>query len=174
MSDAIYEFKAKASELKEFGRKNGFTVQIDTESYPVKISIYATRKSGGQMSLFDEKTYTEDEEKTPGLQFIFYEKIELKTQDDFAASEEVFSKLKNLSKEVNRLYLNAFCQKLTEARKLAPLTIDDFPEVQPSEQGWRKKVSFDAVVYGEELVERVNRMIEERTTVKQGFFGEDD
>ena len=173
MSDAIFEYKNKASELKEFGRKNGFKVYIDTETYPVKISIYENR-GNGQMSLFDEKTDAADEEKTPGLQFIFYEKIELKTQDDFAASEEVFSKLKNLSKEVNRLYLNAFCQKLTEARKHDPLTLDDFPEVQPCDQQYREKTAFISVVSGDELVARVNRIIEERTTIKQGFFGEDD
>lgn len=173
MSDAIYEYKAKAQELKEFGRKNGFIVYINTEGYPVKISIYA-KQGGGQMSLFDNNSEAADEEKTPGLQFIFYEKIELKTQDDFAASEEVFSKLKNLSKEVNRLYLNAFCQKLTEARKRAPLTLDELPEVQPCDQQYREKTAFISVVSGDELVARVNRIIEERTTVKQGFFGEDD
>lgn len=173
MSDAIYEYKAKAQELKEFGRKNGFTVHIDTEGYPVKISIYA-KQGGGQMSLFDNNAETADEEKTPGLQFIFYEKIELKTQDDFAASEEVFSKLKNLSKEVNRLYLNAFCQKLTEARKRDPLTLDDFPEIHPCDQQWREKRAYITVTYGEELMEKINRIIGERTTVTQGFFGEDE
>lgn len=55
----------------------------------------------------------------------------------------------------------------------APLTLDDLPEVQSCDQQYREKKAFISVVSGEELVARVNRIIEERTTVPQSFFGED-
>ena len=48
--------------------------------------------------------------------------MEIKTQDDFGVSEEVFNKLKTLAKEVNRLYLNAFCEQVRD--KIAHATND--------------------------------------------------
>lgn len=118
---AIFSYKQKVSELKEYVKKNtGLVVHINTEAYPVVISFF--KKGTEQLNLFDKHVEDEDKGKTPGLQFIFYEKMEIKTQDDFGVSEEVFNKLKTLAKEVNRLYLNAFCEQVRD--KIAHATTD--------------------------------------------------
>lgn len=118
---AIFSYKQKVSELKEYVKKNtGSVVHINTEAYPVVISFF--KKGTEQLNLFDKHVEDEDKGKTPGLQFIFYEKMEIKTQDDFGVSEEVFNKLKTLAKEVNRLYLNAFCEQVRD--KIAHATND--------------------------------------------------
>ena len=118
---AIFSYKQKVGELKEDVKKNtGLVVHINTEAYPVVISFF--KKGTEQLNLFDKHVEDEDKGKTPGLQFIFYEKMEIKTQDDFGVSEEVFNKLKTLAKEVNRLYLNAFCEQVRD--KIAHATND--------------------------------------------------
>lgn len=110
---AIFSYKQKVGELKEYVKKNtGLVVHINTEAYPVVISFF--KKGTEQLNLFDKHVEDDDKGKTPGLQFIFYEKMEIKTQDDFGVSEEVFNKLKTLAKEVNRLYLNAFCEQVRD------------------------------------------------------------
>lgn len=110
--DALFNFQTKVRELKDYVRKNTkLSVSVDVSEYPVKISFYV---GDTQLTLFDSPT--EESEGIPGVQFIFYDKIEIKTQDDFGVSEEVFNKLKTLSKEINRLYLHAFCAHFNSIR----------------------------------------------------------
>ena len=103
---AINDYRAKVDELNEYVRKNtGLTVMIVTENYPITISFFRERE---QVSLFDEGI----DDSTPGMQFIFNEKMLIRTQENFGISEEIFNKLKSLSKEINRLYLHAFRERM--------------------------------------------------------------
>ena len=110
----LYLFQRAVQALKTFVSDNTkLSVYVDVQNYPVKISFYEENK---QIS-FDDTEDTEAGERVSGLQFVFYDKMQIKTQEDFRVSEETFNKLKNLSKEVNRLYLNAFFEKFDTFRK---------------------------------------------------------
>lgn len=109
----IILYQGKAKELIDYAKKEAnLSTVINTDAYPVRISFFS---KGEQMDLFSYKDGEEEQSGgTPGLEFVFYDKIEIKTNDNFHISEEAFNKLKNLSKEVNRLFLNAFCQQVKE------------------------------------------------------------
>lgn len=61
---AIFSYKQKVGELKEYVKKNtGLVVHINTEAYPVAISFF--KKGTEQLNLFDRHVEDEDKGKTP-------------------------------------------------------------------------------------------------------------
>lgn len=151
-------FKKSVSALKNYVSENtSFSVDIDVSSYPVKVTFYEESR---QMTIGDEAT---DCENASVLQFIFYDKLTIKTQEDFRISEEVFNKLKTLSKEVNRLYLNAFFEKLDGFRKNIAQTFNrcnGIDKIGKSSESWDKKEFFLAVVHPQTVVDSLVDMIE--------------
>lgn len=155
---ALYQFNKAAQALKSYVSENtSFSVDIDVTSYPVKVTFYEETR---QMTIEDNPA---ESEKTSVLQFIFYDKMTIKTQEDFHISEEVFNKLKTLSKEVNRLYLNAFFEKFDAFRKNIAQSFsrcDGIQKIGKSSIGWEKKEFFLAVIYPQKIVDSLVDMIE--------------
>lgn len=126
MAGAIRLFEKAVNTLKNYVSENtSLSVIVNTSSYPVKISFVESSK---QMSVFDEDN---GGESAAELQFVFYDKMQIKTQEDFSVSEEVFNKLKSLSKEVNRLFLTAFFEKNGELHKKVGQYLDECAGVEP-------------------------------------------
>ena len=100
----IKKLEVKIAELKDFIKtETDLDVKIHAESYPLSIEFY-----DAQIGMFDE----DKPEDTPTLRFVFSEDMKITTEENFTVGEKVFNKLKSLSKEINRLYLNAFREEL--------------------------------------------------------------
>ena len=155
---ALNLFKKAVSALKNYVMEStSFSVDIDVSSYPVKVTFYEESR---QMTIEDNSA---EGENASVLQFVFYDKMTIKTQEDFRISEEVFNKLKSLSKEVNRLYLNAFFEKLDAFRKNIArefYNCNGIEKIGKSSQSWDKKEFFLAVVHPQAVVDRLVDMIE--------------
>lgn len=151
-------FKKSVSALKNYVSENtSFSVDIDVSSYPVKVTFYEETR---QMTIEDGAT---DSENASVLQFVFFDKMQIKTQEDFHVSEEIFNKLKNLSKEVNRLYLNAFFEKLDGFRKDIVQSFNrcnGIDKIGKSSESWDKKEFYLAVVHPQTIVDSLVDMIE--------------
>lgn len=155
---ALYMFNKAVSALKNYVSENTpFSVDIDVTSYPVKVTFFEESR---QMTIEDNAA---DGEKTSVLQFVFYDKMTIKTQEDFRISEEVFNKLKSLAKEVNRLYLNAFFEKFDSFRKNIAQSFsrcNGIDKIGKSSESWDKKEFFLAVVHPQAVVDSLVDMIE--------------
>lgn len=155
---ALYMFNKAVSALKNYVSENTpFSVDIDVTSYPVKVTFFEESR---QMTIEDNAA---DCEKASVLQFVFYDKMTIKTQEDFRISEEVFNKLKSLSKEVNRLYLNAFFEKYDAFRKNIAQSFNrckGIDKIGKSSESWDKKEFFLAVVHPQAVVDSLADMIE--------------
>lgn len=158
--DTLYLFQRAVQALKTFVSDNtALSVYVDVSNYPVKISFYEENK---QIS-FDDTEDREAGDRVSGLQFIFYDKMQIKTQEDFKVSEETFNKLKNLSKEVNRLYLNALFEKFDTFRKSIAKNINDckgIKKIGNSATSYDGKEFFLAVVMPQEIICRLVESIE--------------
>ncbi len=123
----LAKYQGKVAELKEYAKKTcGLDTAIRSNKYPFAI-VFMSGKHG-QMSLFDN-VETEAENGEKKIVLVFTDKMSMKTSGDITISEEAFNKLKNLSKEVNRLYLNAFCQHVLEYfPDAAPINAEAFPD----------------------------------------------
>ena len=155
---ALNLFKKAVSSLKNYVTENtSFSVDIDVTSYPVKVTFFEESR---QMTIEDNSA---DTEKTSVLQFVFYDKMQIKTQEDFRISEEVLNKLKSLAKEVNRLYLNAFFEKLDSFRKNIAREFNQckgIEKIGKSAESWDKKEYFLAVVHPQAVIDRFVDMVE--------------
>lgn len=151
MTGAIQLFKKAVNTLKNYVSENtSLSVIVNTTSYPVKISFIESSK---QMSVFDDDNGSENAAE---LQFVFYDKMQIKTQEDFSVSEEVFNKLKSLSKEVNRLFQNAFFAKNSKMQENILKYLDECAGIKPignPATSWQGKEFFLAVVTPQEIVE---------------------
>lgn len=161
MLHAVYLFQDAVQTLEKYVKENTtLSVHIDVSSYPVRISFLNENK---QMSMFVEEESEKDYETAAELQFIFYDKIQIKTKEDFSIAEEVFNKLKNLSKEVNRLFLNAYFEKSNEARRNI---MQDFSEckgiskIGKSAVGWEGKEFYLAVVKPQDILNSFIKYLE--------------
>ena len=100
----INKLRAKIKELQTYVEGNTyFNIKIKTSEYPLSISFYED-----QIDAFSENT----SEISPSLTFVFDDKMRIITAENFKIKEKVFDKLKNLSKEVNRLYLHSFREEI--------------------------------------------------------------
>ena len=102
--NTITKLQSKIHELRNYIEENtDLEVEIETSQYPITISFYEC-----QCSMFaDENT-----DAVPSLCFIFEDEMRIVTAEELKITETVFNKLKNLSKEVNRLYLHAFREEI--------------------------------------------------------------
>lgn len=143
--------KKAVSALKNYVMENTmFSVDIDVSSYPVKVTFFEEAR---QITIEDNLA---DVEKTSVLQFIFYDKMTIKTQEDLRISEEVFNKLKSLAKEVNRLYLIAFFENFNNVEENIASVIHSTPGVYKFEKGnvgWDGYLHFMAFVRPQRIVE---------------------
>lgn len=155
---ALDLFNKAVTTLKNYVMENTpFSVDIDVSCYPVKVTFYEEDR---QMTIEDEAT---DNENVSVLQFVFFDKMQIKTQEDFRVSEEVFNKLKNLSKEVNRLYLNAFFEKFDAFRKNIAQSFsrcNGIDKIGKSSEAWDKKEFYLAVVHPQDIIDSLAKMIE--------------
>ena len=155
---ALKLFNKSVSALKNYVMENtSFSVDIDVSSYPVKVTFFEESR---QMTIEDNAA---DCENTSVLQFVFYDKMQIKTQEDFRISEEVFNKLKSLAKEVNRLYLNAFFEKFDAFRKNIAQSFSrcaGIDKIGKSSERFDKREYFLAVVHPQAVVDSLVDMIE--------------
>lgn len=101
---AINKLKSKVRELSNYVSENtNLEVEIQSSQYPMSISFYET-----QIDAFSGDT----SDGVPSLCFIFDTEMRIVTTEGFKINEATFNKLKNLSKEVNRLYLHSFREKI--------------------------------------------------------------
>lgn len=156
---ALNLFKKAVSALKNYVMENtSFSVDIDVSSYPVKISFYEESR---QLSINSEEAAGINE--IAGLQFVFYDKMQIKAQEDFHVAEKTFNKLKNLSKEVNRLYLNAFFAKFDSFRKEIAESLNDcggFDIIGNTSKNWQGKEYFLAIVRPQDIIDSLVKKIE--------------
>jgi hypothetical protein len=105
---AINKLKEKIEELRNYVNGNtGFSMEIHSSAYPMSIEF----RKGPQIGLLDENV----SENSPSLCFVFDDEMRIITTEDFKINEAVFNKLKNLSKEINRLYLHSFREEFDKA-----------------------------------------------------------
>ncbi len=128
----INKLKKKIEELQEYvSETTVFGVKIRTSTYPVQIEFYES-----QIDMF-----TEDIQDTaPTLCFVFDDEMRIITAEDFKISETVFNKLKNMSKEINRLYLHTFREEIDKVIKPMWNTLDG------SQVALYRKKSFDELM----------------------------
>lgn len=155
---ALNMFNKAVSALKNYVVENtSFSVDIDVSSYPVKVTFFEESR---QMTIEDDAAECE---KASVLQFVFYDKMQIKTEEDFRISEEVFNKLKSLAKEVNRLYLNAFFEKFDSFRKNIAQTFNScngIDKIGKSSESYDKKEFFLAVVHPQIVIDNLVDMLE--------------
>lgn len=107
--NTINKLKGKIKELQNYVEDNTcFSIEIRTSEYPVSISFYEN-----QLDVFAEDV----SEAAPSLCFVFDDEMRIITAENFKINETVFNKLKNLSKEVNRLYLHSFREEIDKVIK---------------------------------------------------------
>lgn len=105
----INKLKKQIQELQNYVAENTFFgVKIQSTNYPVQIEFYEN-----QIDMFSEDV----QESAPTLCFIFDDEMRIVTAEDFKISETVFNKLKNMSKEINRLYLHSFREEIDKVIK---------------------------------------------------------
>lgn len=152
MNNALYLFESEVETLKKYVRENTtLSVFVDTSSYPVKISFFEDYK---QITFFDNEEKQENSDRAAELQFIFHDKMQIKTQEDFGISEEVFNKLKNLSKEVNRLFLNAFFEKMNYLKNNIEKTFGKgISKIGASSTSYDGKEFYLAVIYPQVVID---------------------
>lgn len=128
----IIKLKYKVSELKKYVEENTqFSVEIRSTKYPVSISFYENK-----IDLFSE----EITDTVPLLCFVFADEMSITTTEDFKISEAVFNKLKNLSKEINRLYLHSFREEIE--RTIVPM----WDTIDGSQVCFYRKSAFDQLM----------------------------
>lgn len=102
--NTINKLKNKIKELQNYVEENtNFNVEIQSSQYPMSVSFYEN-----QIDLFSEDI----SDTAPSLCFVFDDEMRIITAENFKINETVFNKLKNLSKEVNRLYLHSFREEI--------------------------------------------------------------
>lgn len=98
------KLKDKIEELRNYVDENTrLTVTIQSSKYPLSIEF-----SENQIDMFSEDVSS----TSPSLCFVFDDEMRIVTTENFKINEAVFTKLKNLSKEINRLYLHAFREEI--------------------------------------------------------------
>ncbi len=98
------KLKDKIEELQNYVYENTrLTTAIRSSKYPLSIEF-----SENQIDMFSEDVSS----TSPSLCFVFDDEMRIVTTENFKISEAVFTKLKNLSKEINRLYLHAFREEI--------------------------------------------------------------
>ena len=96
----IKKLKTKVEELKKYIDENTtLKVVIKSDEYPLTVEFYQS-----QIDMFTENI----PDIPPSLTFEFDDEMRIITVEEFKINETIFNKLKNLSKEINRLYLHAF------------------------------------------------------------------
>ena len=102
----INKLKYKVKELQSYAVGANLCVKnINTAQYPLSVEFYEK-----QIDLFSEDV----NDTAPTLCLIFDDELRIVTSDNFKTNEAVFNKLKNLSKEINYLYLRAFREEVGE------------------------------------------------------------
>lgn len=98
------KMKDKIMELQDYVCDNTkLTAVIQSSKYPLVIEF-----SENQIDMFSENI----SDASPSLSFVFDDEMRIVTTENFKINEAVFTKLKNLSKEINRLYLHAFREEI--------------------------------------------------------------
>ena len=101
--NSIRKLKDKITELQNYVSENTMLdFNIQSSKYPLSIKFFKS-----QIDMFSE-----EESASPTLCFVFDDEMRIITTENFKINEAVFNKLKNLSKEINRLYLHAFREEI--------------------------------------------------------------
>jgi hypothetical protein len=96
----IKKLETKVEELQRYTEENTtFGVVIKSDKYPLTIEFYQEK-----IDMFTENI----SDISPSMTFVFNDEMRIVTVEEFKINETIFNKLKNLSKEINRLYLHAF------------------------------------------------------------------
>ncbi len=115
-------FKLQIAKLMKYvGDETNLRAEVNAEGYPLRISFY---KDAEQLDMF-HKTDESDgmidaatgERIVPHTTFEFFANMRIVTEGKFKIADAIFSKLKSLSKEANRIFLNEFCEAMSLARK---------------------------------------------------------
>ena len=115
-------FKLQIAKLMKYvGDETNLRAEVNAEGYPLRISFY---KDAEQLDMF-HKTDASDgmidaatgERIVPHTTFEFFANMRIVTEGKFKIADAIFSKLKSLSKEANRIFLNEFCEAMSLARK---------------------------------------------------------
>jgi regulator of replication initiation timing len=131
--NSIRKLKDKIRELQNYVDENTrLALAIQSSKYPLSIEFCEN-----QIDMFSE----ENSSASPSLCFVFDDEMRIITTENFKINEAVFNKLKNLSKEINRLYLHAFREEIDKVIEPMWNVADDVSQVAI----YRKKY-FDRVM----------------------------
>lgn len=163
---ALQMFQKGVNTLKNYVTESTpFSVDVDVTSYPIKISFFEESR---QITIEDDSEDNGGQDSS--LQFVFFDKMQIKTREDFHVSEEVFNKLKNLSKEVNRLYLLAFFENFNSIKKNIADVIHDtagIDRIDEGSVGWDGYAHFWAKVRPQRIIEDLVKSIAPEVEVER-------
>lgn len=115
-------FKKQIDKLMKYvDKETSLRAEVDADRYPIRISFY---RDAEQIDLF-AKDKTEEgtidiatsERIIPHTTFEFYTDMRIVTEGKFKIADAIFSKLKTISKEANRIFLNEFCEAMTASKE---------------------------------------------------------
>lgn len=115
-------FKRQIGKLMKYvDEETNLRAEVNADSYPLRISFY---KDAEQLTLFQESGKEEEtidaatgKRIIPRTTFEFFTNMRIVTEGKFKIADAIFSKLKSLSKEANRIFLNEFCEAMITVRR---------------------------------------------------------
>ena len=123
------KFEVYKKKLQGICDENNLIYTFRANEYPIKLTVRPTGENNDQMSLL-EKPELDNEGMGEDAELIFTYKdgaLFFRISDTFAVSEALFSKLKNLFRNMHSVWLQFFFRKIVEKKLLSTL-----PEIEDS------------------------------------------
>lgn len=116
------KFEARKKSLQGICDENNLVFRFRNDAYPITLTIMPTGGVGAQMSLLEnveERGYM-----SPDAKIVFYYEdgvLTYKTSETFTVNDALFSKIKNLYKNMHFLWLQFFNREIIERGMLKEL-----------------------------------------------------
>lgn len=127
------KFDAYKNKLQGVCDENNLAYQFDRDQYPITLTIRPLTGLQDQMSFVDEN---EEEANSPDAAIVFAMKdgfLTYKTSETFTISDALFSKVKNLFKNMHSTWLQFFFREVLEKGLLSSNAMPDIPAPSESE-----------------------------------------
>lgn len=114
----ISKFQQYKKKLEGVCNEHDLVFRFRQDTYPITLTIYPSQGVEEQLSLLAEEA---DKRLSPDARLVFFFKdgeLGYKIDKDFAISDALFSKLKNLYKNMHMYWLQYFFRDLIERRQI--------------------------------------------------------
>lgn len=129
-----YKFDSYKKKLQGICDENNLIFRFRSDTYPITLTIRPVGGVAAQMSMLEdaeEKGYTSPE---AAIVFIYKDgELTYETSETFTISDALFSKIKNLFKNMHYLWLQYFFREVTEKLQNGALNIQDLPRIDEGE-----------------------------------------